>query len=144
MEGMIVILGIFAVLFAVFGIILMIRNAANAGRLKKAKALLEAGEKGPAVELFLKCLRFQLGSPKATETLEQILTVYRSGGRGEAEVDRIRAVYAQLHDELKRDLKELEGKKMKGNKKIDATALLDKEYKVRFDKEFLILLPKIE
>lgn len=144
MEGMIVIIGIFAILLAIFLIINLIRRMVNAGRLKKAKALLEAGEKGPAAQLFLQCLRFQMGSPSAFDTLEQIFAIYRSSGRGDSELDKAKAVYAQLHDEFKRDLKELEGKKMKGNKKIDAMALLDKEYKARFDKEFVPILPKID
>jgi hypothetical protein len=143
MEGFVVIIGLFAVLFAIFGVIVLIRNMANAGNLKKAKKLLEAGEKGKAVDLFLKALRFQLGSPKAPETLEQVLAIYRSSGKGDHELDKFRAVYAQIHDELKRDLKELEGKKMKGNKKIDAIGLLSKEYKARFDKEFASILPKL-
>ena len=144
MEGIVVIVGLFAVLLAVLGIIMLVRNMANAGNLKKAKALLDAGEKGKAVELFLKSLRFQMGSPKAPETLEQIVAIYRSGGRGDSELDKLKAVYTQLHDEMKRDLKELEGKKMKGNKKIDAAGLLDKEYKARFDKEFVAILPKLD
>jgi hypothetical protein len=143
MEGFIVIIGLFAVLFAILGVVLLIRNMANAGNLKKAKALLEAGEKGKAVDLFLKSLRFQLGNPKAPETLEQIIAIYRSSGQGDTELDKFRAVYTQLNDELKRDLKELDGKKWKGNKKIDAIGLLDKEYKVRFDKEFVTILPKL-
>lgn len=144
MEGTILILGIFAVLFAILGIVTLIRNMANAGKLKKAKALLAAGDKGQALDLFLKGLRFQIGSPKAPETLEQILVIYRSSGQSESELEKIRSVYTQLHDELKRDLKELEGKKMKGNKKIDALNLLSKEYKTRFDNEFTAFLPKIE
>jgi len=42
MEGIVVIVGLFAVLLAVLGIIMLVRNMANAGNLKKAKALLDA------------------------------------------------------------------------------------------------------
>jgi hypothetical protein len=134
---------IFAVLMGIFGLIFLIRYLVNAGRLAKAKKLAAAGQRGQALGLFLKTLRFQLGSADAPQTLDHVLDLYRGAGYGDADLGKIKDKYMQLHDEFKSDLKELDSRKMKSKQKTDAVSRLDKDYKERFGKEFVPILPKL-
>lgn len=137
------ILIIFAALFAIIGLIYLTKNLVYVRRLAKAKQLAAAGERGKAQDLFLKTLRFHIGSPKAPETLGHFLDLYRSAGYGDADLKKIEDSYTQLHEDFRTDLSELKNKKMKSKQKTDAIGRLDKDYRERFKNEFVPILPKL-
>jgi hypothetical protein len=124
-------------------IIFGVRILVNKGRISKAKKLAEEGEKGKALTLFLKSLKFQLGNKKAYETLDYILDLFKSAGYGEEELSKIKNSYSTIHNEFNEEMSEIEKKKMKDKKKMDAIGALDKEYKEKFDKEFVPTLPQL-
>ncbi len=137
------ILAIFAGIFAIIGVIYLIRNLVNAGRVAKAKKLAAAGQRGQALEMFLKPLQFGLGSAGGPPILDHVLELYRGAGFGASEVGKIRDKYMQLHEELKSDISDLNNKKLKSKQKTDATIQLSKDYIERFKKEFVPSLPKL-
>ena len=135
-------LGIIALVALVLGIIILVRILNNMNRVRKAEKYLQNKEFSKALELFLKALKFNIGTNKGSNLLERVINVYELSGT-KLDTDDIRKKYDDIVSYYKLQEKGIENKKMKDSEKMDAFNGLSDRVKIKFDHGFVKLLPKI-